>query len=140
MSTTISQRHHPRTVAESLGGTRATKAGAIVGLVLLAVGSIGPWANVLAISVNGTRGDGKMTLTMATISVCAVLVGRKGPLALATTLTVVCVLIVGYDLVHVERAVGHTTLLAVSAGWGLYVALAGAIVALFALAGEYVDS
>jgi len=31
-------------------------------------------------------------------------------------------------------------LLAVSAGWGLYVALAGAIVALFALAGEYVDS
>ena len=145
MSTTISQRHHPRTVAESLGGMRATKAGAIIGLVLLAVGSLAPWATFLAVSVNGTDGkDGKATLALAAIGLAALLlVGSRRAVGMAVFCVVVSGTVAARDLVRVERGVHHATLFGVhvgGTGWGLYAAIGGAIVALFALTGEYLDS
>jgi hypothetical protein len=61
-----------RTVGELFASVRATKALAGIGLLILAVGSLGPWVTVLAFSEAGTKGDGKITLVLA-------FVRRAGP-------------------------------------------------------------
>lgn len=47
----------------------------------------------------------------------------------------------GYDLVHIERVASRSTVLGAHlalAGWGVYLALIGAVIALVAMAIEYV--
>jgi hypothetical protein len=124
-----------------------TTAAAIGGLVLLAIGSIGPWATILGVSVAGTRGDGKLTLGLAIFAALMLAAQRRLPaaqhrlpVALAFLATLVAAIVAGYDLADIERTVNWVTIFGVqaaSAGWGLYVAVLGAVIALLALIAEH---
>jgi len=137
----MDQIREGRTVGQVLGGMPATTGAAALGLLVLAIGSVGPWATLLAISFAGTRGDGKITLGLAVIAALLLATRRRGALLLAVVAMVGAAGASGYDLVHIERVAHHVTFLSArvaSAGWGIYAALLGAVVAFLALAVEYV--
>jgi hypothetical protein len=118
-------RDLPLTVAIGIGG-----------LVLVVIGSIGPWATLLALSVSGTRGDGKITLVVAVVAVALALIGRPSTMLIATLGSVGSGVIAAVDLTHIHRVVADVTLFGnhvVSAGWGIYMVVVGALLAVLAL-------
>jgi hypothetical protein len=138
MSDQMPHRSGP-TLGDVLAKVSVSTAIAVLGLVLAAIGSIGAWATVFGLfSVDGTAGDGRITLGLAAFGVVALLVGRGASLASAlaalVALAVVAVAIV--DLVDLSHVSGPTLGHAVSAGWGLYAVLAGGIIAVGAIASE----
>lgn len=122
----------PATVAVggSLSGFPAAAAVAVLGGILMAIGSVGPWVTTVFASVSGTHGDGKLTLVAAVAAIAfAVLMGtRKGGIVSAV-MTMLAALAGGFvgvsDLQSVndklQRFDGVATI-----GWGLYVVIAGA--------------
>lgn len=113
---------------------------ALVGAVAMAVGSVGPWATVLGlISVDGTAGDGKITLAAAAVAGLACLrMGPHGRRDLGAYVAVAAVLVgavtAGYDLSNLSSAIGSAGAGGIAqVGWGLYAVLAGALVTLGAI-------
>jgi hypothetical protein len=118
------------------------------GAVLIAVGSLGPWATALGLSTAGTDGDGVLTLIFA-VGIGALLwaawsSGRRGPL-IACAIVAVLVAATGIyniseindtdqlarDLSEGEDLMGALEIQANasnlrSVGWGLYVVVIGA--------------
>lgn len=85
---------------------------AAIGIALLVVGSLGPWADV-------ANRDGIITLVLAVVAAVLLRLGlRLGVIACATG----ALAVVLYDLLAIADAAG------VSAGWGLWTCLAGALV------------
>jgi hypothetical protein len=140
MSSQNAPRRSGPTLAEVLGKVRVSTAAAALGFTVAAIGSIGPWATVLGLlSVDGTAGDGRITLGLAVFAVLALVIGRGASVAsaiaalVALAIGVVAVIdLVDLDHVTTSPTVGD----AVSAGWGLYAVLAGAVIALAAIAPE----
>jgi len=104
-------------------------------VAILVVGSIGPWATIGSFTKNGLDGDGIITLVLALVAGLTVLVslarsrpssrvvlGICGVLALATTVI---------DVIDVSGTEAGSV--SASVGWGLWLALAGAVLLLAAV-------
>jgi hypothetical protein len=104
------------------------------GLGALALGSLGPWAHVLFMSVSGTSGDGQLTLGAAVIGALALgLRGRGAGAIVAAVVSLLALAAAGYDLINISHLVSQATLdgtQVATVGWGLYLTVAGAAVAL----------
>jgi hypothetical protein len=94
---------------------------------------LSPWATVNSvfgsISINGTDGDGTMTLVGGGIVILLVVLGKYLGALILSLLTGVILVI---DLVDVNRNVADARgeeMFTASVGWGLWLATAGAIVA-----------
>ncbi len=127
------------TVADAFGRLRLSTLVAVVGFAVVAVGSIGPWGTVGALSVSGTKGDGVITLVCAAVGVLALALGRGRTVAaiIAGVAAVVALVTAGYDTVHIAYEASQITLFGVQlvhAGWGVYVVVIGAAIACGALA------
>jgi hypothetical protein len=88
------------------------------------IGSIGPWASALWLTVNGTAGDGKLTLGAAIVAIIIVIAAARRrwigvPVAFVG---LVAAAVAVYDIVSLS---GQP---AVSVGWGLYLLAIGGIV------------
>jgi hypothetical protein len=129
----------PMTVADAFGRLRLSTLVAVIGFALVGVGSVGPWGTVGALSVSGTKaGDGVITLVCAAVGVVALVLGRdRGFAALIAGVAAVAALATaGYDTVHIAYEASKYTLFGVQllqAGWGVYAAVIGAVIALGAL-------
>jgi hypothetical protein len=136
----------PQSATTSNGWSRGTIV-LCVGAVALGVGSIAPWAKasagIFSRSVNGTEGDGVITIVLAVVILLIALAtstatARRGLLALA----LLCALGAGfvgiYDTVNVndaaKRAEDASSFVNATVGWGLYVVIAGAALAAFGVA------
>jgi hypothetical protein len=101
------------------------------GAVLIAIGSVGPWATSPLTSASGTSGDGVITLIAAVlIAGAALFTASRGLLGL---LIVVAGGVGIYDLIHEHNKLQSVTLGGVQidhVGWGLYVVVVGALIAL----------
>ena len=127
------------TVADAFGRLRLSTLVAVVGFAVVAVGSIGPWGTVGALSVSGTKGDGVITLVCAAVGVLALALGRGRTVAaiIAGVAAVVALVTAGYDTVHIAYEASQITPFGVQlvhAGWGVYVVVIGAAIACGALA------
>jgi hypothetical protein len=126
----------PKTLGEVLGALRLTTALALVGAVVMAVGSVGPWVDTVLGSVSGTHGDGQITLVAAGLVFVFVVVGhtRHGSRVSAVLATLAAVAggaTAAYDLSNIHDATADTTLFGTQLaqpGWGLYAVIAGAAV------------
>jgi hypothetical protein len=128
-----------RTLGEALAGVRVSTAVAVLGCLVVVVGSFGPWATVLFLSFAGTQGAGKLTagLAGAALLVLAVTKGRAGGRILAGVMVAVAGTVAGYDSIDLARVVANSTLFGhpiASVGWGIYSVLAGAVITVVALA------
>jgi hypothetical protein len=96
----------------------------LAGLAGVAIGSIGPWASALWLTVNGTAGDGKVTLAAAIVAIIIVIVAARRrwigvPVALVG---------LGATAIAVHDIVALSGQPAVTVGWGLYLlAIAGIV-------------
>lgn len=102
----------------------------LAGAALLALGSIGPWATIASFTTNGLEGDGVITLVLAIVAALVVLVARarsRLPSRIALGICGVLALTVAViDVVDVSGTKAGS--LSASVGWGLWVALAGAVI------------
>lgn len=90
------------------------------------IGSLAPWATALGglVKVNGTDGDGAITLILALVAMAGLVYYQRNPsrrVALAVVVLIgLATLGIGiYDLVNIENIVSGSSGL-VSAGWGLW--------------------
>jgi hypothetical protein len=100
----------------------------VIGAILMAVGSIGPWITGLGglVSVSGTSGDGVISLICAAIIVTVALVGQARWVGILAA--VVATAVGGIDLVNVISRVSDSHGLG-QVGWGIVlVPLAGLLV------------
>lgn len=109
---------------------------ALGGAGLAALGSLLPWASVTSIfgtiSVNGTDGDGIITLVLAIVAGGLVL-ARKAPVAALVLLAIVALVAV-IDIADIAGAVDDEELgdfATVSVGFGLWLVALGAAAGLF---------
>lgn len=126
--------HRP---APSIGHLAMPIAG-VIGALLVAIGSIMPWASVTTafggMTVAGTDGDGKITLAAgAVLAAGAALAGwrRNLWLRIAQLNAGVAVLVLAiYELIHVSNGVSEASseYALGSTGSGLYVLVIGALV------------
>jgi hypothetical protein len=99
----------------------------LAGLAGVVIGSIGPWATVLWVTLNGTAGDGKLTLAAAIVAIIVIVATRRRRIGMTAELVGVGVGLFAtalgvYDIV---RFSGRP---AISVGWGLYLlAIAGVV-------------
>lgn len=127
--------YHHQWVAQTTSVAEPRRRGgpvtALVGAVLAAVGSLGPWISIMVLTATGTDGDGQLTLIAALAG--AALAGgsfarpRLGWGALGCGLVVA-----GIAIYHLATVGSHTTelldqTLTASAGWGLWLTAAGGL-------------
>ncbi len=129
--------NRPRTLAD----VRVSSAVALLAFVVVGVGSFGPWVTTVVGSAPGTRGDGWITLAAAVVGGLAIALdrGSGAGIVVAGLAALAAAGAAGYDLVHIERMTTDVTVFGnrlATAGWGVYVAFGGALVALAALASE----
>ena len=100
------------------------------GAVLIAVGSIGPWATSPFSSASGTSGDGVITLVAAVV--LAVLAVAPNRFAIFAFLVILVAGGVGiYDFFHIRNELHSFTIGGVQVdhvGWGLYVVVVGVVI------------
>ncbi|MEX0756295.1 MAG: Trp biosynthesis-associated membrane protein [Actinomycetota bacterium] len=115
----------------------------LVGAAVLAAGSVLPWAKVSAPfaverSIGGLEGDGVLTVVGAVLIAAAALLwmtGRRWGRVVGVVVAVLAAGIAIYDLININDAIDDIAiqtggLAEAAAGIGIYVAVAGAIVAL----------
>lgn len=114
---------------------------ALIGAVLLGIGSFLAWATVASvfgsISVNGMDGDGQLTAAAGTIAAILFLVGALGSSGFHIAGVVFAGLggaVAAYDLVNITNTFAEYSSdgVAASVGVGLYVCVVGAVVAVVA--------
>ena len=135
MAKVRTSRVRERKLGEALSATRVSLTVAVLGFVLAVVGTFGPWVNLLGVDVTGARrDDGKAVVALAAVALIALVWtngARPGGLFAGVAALAVGV-IAGYDSIHLTS--GGSALLSRSIAWGLYVVLAGAVVAIVGLA------
>lgn len=117
---------------------------ALVGAVLVVIGSIGPWATVANSSVGGLDGDGWITLVLALLT-GGFAAGVFAPASVARIMrwlvlpwTLIALLVTVIDIVDISSTSSEFSnqfsddIFSLSVGWGLWLALAGSIVTLVA--------
>ncbi|MGH2586889.1 MAG: hypothetical protein ACRDJE_18400 [Dehalococcoidia bacterium] len=111
---------------------------AVIAAALVVVGSLGPWAEALGfLTVNGTDGDGVMTLVLGVGAGAAMtpLVVRPRQRVWLAAIAALCFLLAGtiglYDWVNFTRMVSETQVRGlVSLRWGLPLLTVSAVVGL----------
>ena len=117
---------------------------------LVTIGSFGPWARVFIITVDGTDGDGALTLILGLIATVVALIALLRPSRrLRSPITLfVCfglsALIGVLDWSDLSRVAEDEERVAIEVGWGLVVmtlaAAAGAILSLSRLADVFLEN
>jgi hypothetical protein len=109
--------------------------GALVGLVLMVVGAVGPWASVLGIlTINGTDDGKDGWIVIAAGALVAVFlvpfaITRRRWLLLPPVLAAAAgAVTAGYDISDIKSLAPSEGGRAIDTEWGIYVALAGSIV------------
>jgi hypothetical protein len=113
----------------------------IAAMGLISIGSISPWATLGPFKVDGTNGDGKITLFIAIIGLVTAIASMARPTALALValmfLSLACFGVGLYDWIHLTSVIQNTqpTIFgSASVGWGLeVVTLGGAIGAILTI-------
>ncbi|MEG9224429.1 hypothetical protein [Aeromicrobium sp. Sec7.5] len=123
---------------------RASAVIGLIGAVLVVIGSIGPWATVAGSSVGGLDGDGWITLVLALLAggFCAAVFA---PASVARIMrwfvlpwVLIALLVAVIDIVDISSTSSEFSnqfsddIFTLSVGWGLWLVLAGSIVALVA--------
>lgn len=119
-----------RTVGEFVSSNTVMAAGISLGLVLCVVASIAPWATSQVDSASGLDGDGRITIGIAALALVLLLVRDSAP-ALAT-LSLILVGFGIFEAIHIHDKVSKVTLFGqqvVHVGWGVYVLIAGGVLA-----------
>ena len=128
------------TVGQALSRLRASTALAVLGSVMVIVGSLGPWLSTVLGSVSGVQGsaDGRLTLGAGVVAMLALAAGRGrqwgsllAGMALLAALGVAC-----FDTARVVYETSKLTVFGyrvAGAGWGLYLTVAGAAIGVVAL-------
>ena len=101
----------------------------------MVVGSIGPWLTAFGlISVDGTAGDGKITLVCGVVVALATVAGHRGSsVGLVAALAALVGLGISlHDLTDITSLLSGTGGLA-HPGWGLYTVVAGGAMSIVAL-------
>ena len=100
--------------------------------LVIAIGSIGPWATLGFITASGTDGDGILTLILAVAAAAFLwrwsVVGKRRRLIAAAVAGALSLVITVYDTVNISNLVDGPFGLDPSVGWGLIVALIASIV------------
>ncbi len=119
-----------------ISGRQAT---AILGFAGVIAGSFMPWARVGIFTVNGTAGDGVITLALGGAGLLFILIGKtSGPTIIARIAAGAAAGIAIYDAHNIAHVASKTTAdaalfsLQVEVGSGLYLVIAAAVVAMFA--------
>ena len=101
----------------------------LVGAALVVFGSILPWATLGPFSVDGTAGDGKITLVVGGLGLILAIVGasKRGAMGIAAACGVACVFVSGYDLINISNKFGSSNAFSASVGIGLYMCVGGSI-------------
>ena len=107
---------------------------ATAGLAVAVIGSFLPWASlrivVATVDLNGTDGDGRITLAMFLVAAVSVLIATGWMvLTIALVATLVGFGVAVYDFVNVSTAFTATPVASVSAGVGLYLCILGGALA-----------
>lgn len=123
---------------------RASAAIGVVGAVLVVIGSIGPWATVASSGVGGLDGDGWITLVLALLAggfAAAVFAPARVARImrwLVLPWTLITLLVAVIDIVDISSTSSQFSnqfsddIFTLSVGWGLWLVLAGSIIALVA--------
>jgi len=126
---------------DQTGATTANKAGPAIELVggaLVTIGSFMPWAGVATVfgtlSVNGTEGDGKITMVIGLVLVLLAileLTGASNTRIAALVLALIAAGVGGYDLVNASDKIADVgnEYARASVGVGLYAVVAGGVLA-----------
>ena len=120
---------------------RASAAVGLVGAVLVVIGSIGPWGTVASSSVGGLDGDGWITLVLAVLA-GALYAGVFTPARVARVVrwvplpfALLALLVATIDVVDISSTSSEFSdqfsddVFTLSVGWGLWLVLAGSILA-----------
>jgi Protein of unknown function (DUF2510) len=105
---------------------------AAVGAAAVVVGSLGPWATAStpfgSIDVNGTEGDGKVTLILGAVALGFILLRNY---LVAMILSAIAGAILVFDFLDVSRTIGDVDneFIKTSVGWGLFVGAIGGVLA-----------
>lgn len=118
----------PKTLGDAISGMSLATAAAVGALVLVVVGSLGPWATAPLASASGIDGDGKVTLGLAALGLLLLSSGR---LAFMLGLVGAAILALGvYDAFHIHHVISHALLFGRQVdhvGWGVYAVAAGGL-------------
>jgi hypothetical protein len=98
------------------------------GLAAVAMGAFLPWASVGPFTVNGTDGDGAITLVLAVLAGWLTWT-RKAPRFVGLLLLIAAAIGI-YDMADVSRLSDDSELFTVTIGFGLVVTVVGAVVGL----------
>jgi hypothetical protein len=108
---------------------RLVAAGAAAGVI---IGSVSPWATISfgfgQISVNGTDGDGQLTL-VGGVAILVLVILSKYLASLIVSVITAAVLVYDYFNIASSIDVGDDTFASAAVGWGIQLATVGAIVA-----------
>jgi hypothetical protein len=135
----------PTTLGDIFGQIRLTTAIAVVGLVGVIVGSLGPWITTVLGSLPGYRGDGRISLGCAIVAILLLIVPVRQQAKLPATVlaflfTIGAVATAGYDAIHISWATTKVTLFGhqlATTGWGVLAAAAWGGIALAAIAWSF---
>jgi hypothetical protein len=124
-----------RSVGDALGGMSVPAGLALLGALVIAAGSVGPWVDTVLGSLNGTRADGQITLAAAVLAfACTFLIatGKGGRLSMVVALLagVGAGITAVVDLVDIQHKVEGATLFGAqmaTPGWGIYAVIVGAV-------------
>jgi hypothetical protein len=113
----------------------------IIGLLVVAIGSVGPWVG----STGGLHGDGRITLVAAVVGVVALVLarGRAWGRVIAWTAAAVALGTAEYNFVHIRHEATRVTLVGhhvADVGWGPIATLIGAVAAIAAVVAESVPA
>jgi hypothetical protein len=108
---------------------------ALVGLILMVVGAVGPWASVLGVlTINGTDDGKDGWIVIVAAALAAVLIGlsaftrRRWLLLLAVLAAASGAATAAYDIGDIKTLAPSEGGRAVDTEWGIYLALVGSIV------------
>lgn len=114
---------------------------ALLGFVGIIVGSFLPWAKVGFLSIEGTAGDGQITLALGAAGAFFFLIGRSNGwlLVVAMAMAVTAAGIGAYDASNVAELAGEgASLFPVRVGVGLWIVIiSGILAALGCLLGDF---
>jgi hypothetical protein len=126
----------PATVGQLLANMSVGTGIALLGVLIVVAGSLGPWVDTVFGSVSGIRGDGRITLGAGLVAAVFTLLGssRRGG-SVSVALTVLCAAVAGVvaviDIAEVSSRVADAELFGkqvANTGWGLYAVAVGAAV------------
>jgi hypothetical protein len=120
---------------------RLSTAVAMLGLVVVAIGSVGPWIDTVLGSAGGLLGDGRITIGAAVLGAIALAVarGRTWGRVIAWFAAAVALTTAGYDFFHIRHEAVRATLFGhqiADVGWGPIAVMIGAAVTSAAVVAE----